>query len=322
VSQHLPLEHFPRVKTPTGETRIKRIAFLANVRNRALHSLSNSPSVSYDKLLYINDVVFDPIDAVQLLFSTNIDAAGHAQYGAACALDFINPFKFYDTWATRDFEGYSMGVPFFPWFSDAGEGVSRRDVLDQTDAVRVRSCWGGMVAFEASWFMGGVAASDGLDAVPLRFRYETDAFWDASECCLIHADLTHRRHGRNGTSESGIFANPYVRVAYDSRTLGWLALTRRGERLYAFVQNLLNHMVGLPFPNPRRLEQPGVEVVDKVWVWDDKMHGSGAKGSYKEIKRIADPGRFCGGRMLYVLNEDPKPGEKKWVVLPVPEVLE
>jgi hypothetical protein len=335
VSERLPLEDIPRITISSGETRTKRIAFLAEVRNRALRSLATQPSTSYDRLLYINDVIFNPVDAVQLLFSTNVDASGQAQYGAACAMDFINPFKFYDTWATRDFEGYSMGVPFYPWFSDAGDGISRRDVLEQKDAVRVRSCWGGMVAFEAKWFLGskpevaGGDSSDASTAAPLRFRYETDPFWDASECCLIHADLTYLRHGRNATTETGIYVNPYVRVAYDSSTLSWLAFTRRGERLYTFVQNLVNHIAGLPFPNVRRLEQPGEEVVDKVWIWDDdtgdEMQGgndNGAKGSYQEIKRIASPGRFCGGRTLYVLNDDPKPGEKKWVILPVPEVLE
>lgn len=93
---------------------MKRIAFLAEVRNRALRPLEADPLMRFDKLLFINDVIFDPIDAVQLLFSTNIDASGRAQYGAACAVDFINTFKFYDTFATRDFEGYAMGIPFFP----------------------------------------------------------------------------------------------------------------------------------------------------------------------------------------------------------------
>jgi hypothetical protein len=104
VSEYLPLEDIPHVTTPSGETRMKRIAFLAEVRNRALRSLKTHFSISYDRLLYINDVVFDPVDALQLLFSTDIDDFGRAQYGAVCAMDIINPFKFYDTWATRDFE--------------------------------------------------------------------------------------------------------------------------------------------------------------------------------------------------------------------------
>ncbi len=123
---------------------MKRIAFLAEVRNRALRPLEADPTTRYDKLLFINDVFFNPIDAVQLLFSTNVGSSGRAEYGAACAVDFINAFKFYDRFATRDFEGYTMGIPFFPWFTDAGEAVSRRDVLEGKDAVRVRACWGGM----------------------------------------------------------------------------------------------------------------------------------------------------------------------------------
>lgn len=84
-------------------------------------------------------MLFNPIDAVQLLFSTNIDAYGRTQYGAACAVDFVNAFKFYDRFATRDLEGFEMAVPFFPWFTAAGNAASRQDALVQKDAVRVRA---------------------------------------------------------------------------------------------------------------------------------------------------------------------------------------
>ncbi|OOF98230.1 glycosyltransferase family 69 protein, partial [Aspergillus carbonarius ITEM 5010] len=139
---HLDLNGLPKVVIPDGNQRIKRIAYLAETRNRALQPL-DEPGMHFDKLLYLNDVAFDPMDALQLLFSTNVDDNGLAQYRAACAVDFINPFKFYDTYGTRDSEGYSLGVPFFPWFSDSGSGQSRRDVLAGKDAVPVRSCWGG-----------------------------------------------------------------------------------------------------------------------------------------------------------------------------------
>lgn len=338
ISEHLPLEDIPRVTIPTGEKRVKRIAFLAEVRNRALKPLQDNPDVQFDKLLFINDVMFDPIDAVQLLFSTNVDASGRAQYGAVCALDFINAFKFYDRFATRDYEGYAMGIPFYPFFTDAGDGISRQDVLDQKDAVRVRACWGGMTAFEAKWFqethvkesLSSQADSnsmDNFDLSPLQFRYEKDPFWDSSECCLIHADLTYLRNGLNASMDSGIFTNPYVRVAYDSQTLSWLGLTRRTERLYSFVHNQLNHLVGMPYHNPRRLEQPGDEVIEKVWSWhtteenhSKSPHADRPKGSYSDVKRIAGPGRFCGSRTLLVLNDDPKPGEKKWVSVPLPPI--
>ena len=148
----LDLGSIPAVTVPGGSKRVKRIDLLADVRNRALKPLDDNPEVRYDKLLFLNDVVFDPIDAAQLLFSTNATEKGVTQYRAACSVDFVNPFKFYDTFATRDLQGYSMGVPFFPWFSTAGKAESRNDVLSGKDAVRVRSCWGGMVAFDAKYF--------------------------------------------------------------------------------------------------------------------------------------------------------------------------
>jgi len=195
VSEHLPLEDIPRITIPSGERQIKRIAFLADVRNRALRPLDDS-TVQFDKLIFINDVLFDPIEAVQLLFSTNIDANGRTQYGAVCAVDFINAFKFYDYFATRDFEGNGMGLQFFPWFADAGDAISRKDAMAQKDAVRVRSCWGGMTAFEASWFqksavntpstrMEAAERFPNLPLSPLRFRYEEDPFWEASEVCIF-----------------------------------------------------------------------------------------------------------------------------------------
>ncbi len=195
VSEHLPLEYIPRITIPSGERQIKRIAFLAEVRNRALRPLDDS-TVQFDKLLFINDVLFDPIEAVQLLFSTNIDANGRTQYGAVCAVDFINAFKYYDYFATRDFEGNGIGLQFFPWFADAGDAISRKDVMAQKDAVRVRSCWGGMTAFEASWFqkpavntpLARIEAANSfpkLPLSPLRFRYEGDPFWEASEVSIF-----------------------------------------------------------------------------------------------------------------------------------------
>ena len=273
------------------------------------------------------------MDALQLLFSTNVDLLGRTQYGAACAVDFINPFKFYDTYATRDMEGYSLGVPFFPWFTDAGDAVSRRDVLSQKDAVRVRSCWGGMTAFEARWFQDVIPKNappnndnhGSISISPLRFRYEEDPFWEASECCLIHADLTYLRQGHDITTESSIFINPYVRVAYDLSTLRWLPYTRRMERLYPWIHNIIDHVIGMPWYNPRRLEQPGDEVQEMVWEYGktggsfkpDKV-GSSLLGSYSTINRTVRPGRFCGTRKLLVLRENPKKGEKKWMEISVP----
>ena len=347
--EHLGLDEIPKITLPDGSKRIKRIEYLAEVRNRALRPLDESNSPHFDKLLYLNDVIFDPIDAVQLLFSTNMDETGRAVYRAACAVDFINPFKFYDTFATRDLEGYSMGVPFYPWFSGAGKGGSKQDVLDGKDAVRVRSCWGGMVAFDAKWFQssGPIAPAESAGAIdfdpgtdrnlnwhwsdpnavppinsrsaslPLRFRAETDLFWDASECCLIHADLQSAGDTHEQIADTGIYMNPFVRVAYGSRTLKWLGFTRRFERLYSIPHSLVNHLVGLPWFNPRRTEMVGEVHKNKVWVPNNIDTGG---GSFQEVERRAGNGGFCGMRKLQVIKENPREGEKNWEFVPVSSI--
>lgn len=308
---HLDFKTMPTVTIPGGEKRVKRIEYLAQVRNKALEHLEKNPDIRYDKIFYLNDILFNPIDALHLLFSTNIDERGHANYRAACAVDFDNPFKFYDTYATRDLQGYSMGLPFFPWFSNAGNGDSRSDVLQGKDAVRVRSCWGGMVAFDAKYFQTPQPAS----TTPLRFRSGEDLFWEASECCLIHADIQDPQTDVEGITDTGIYMNPYVRVAYDARTLHWLGVTRRFERLYSFIHNLGNHLVGLPWYNPRRAEGPGQHVQETVWVSDAGVEGG---GSFQVVDRIAGNDGYCGRRGLQVIVEDRKPGQKGYESIPVP----
>lgn len=317
VMEHISFEELPHITLPNGDKRIKRIAFLSEVRNRALRPLQEKSSPKYDKLLYLNDIAFHPIDALHLLFSTNVDETGHANYAAACAVDFINPFKFYDRYATRDLGGHEMGLVFYPWFTTAGEGQSRKEVLDQSDAVRVRSCWGGMVAFDATPFQEThsnktplAKSLGGLELSPLKFRYEHDPFWDASECCLIHADLTYLLHGLNTSVSTGIFMNPYVRVAYDASSLSWLPYTRRVESLYPFIHNVLNHAIGLPIKNTRLWEEPGDHVTEKVWDVES--------ASWMGVEKVIKPGRFCGRRSVSVVNDFAREGEKGFLTLPPP----
>lgn len=329
--KHLSLENIPRVTLPDGSERVKRIAYLAEVRNRALLPLENPSLARFDKILFLNDVIFDPVDAAQLLFSTHADEDGNANYLAACAVDFINPFKFYDTFATRDLEGYSMGVPFFPWYSSAGKGLSRQDVLAGKDAVRVKSCWGGMVAFDADFFQttnstrdsgsrirkGNLGPAFDGKSIPsqIRFRAEPDIFWDASECCLVHADLQSAAVF-HGDDDFGIYQNPFVRVAYDPKSLWWLGYTRRFERLYVLPHSLVNYIVGLPWFNPRRTEQPGMKVTQEVWTPDPNLE---LGGSFQKTTRIAKGGGYCGMKTLQVVKESRQKGEKNWETIALPE---
>ena len=316
---HLGLEGLPQVTVPDGTQQVKRIAYLAEVRNRALDPLDKS-SVLYDKVLYINDVVFDPVDVLQLLFSTNQDETGQANYRAACAVDFINPFKFYDTFATRDAGGFQMGVPFFPWFAYGGDSRSHSEVVSGKDAVQVRSCWGGMVAYDARFLqrqphqarVPKTAASESPSNItaPYRFRAETDMFWDASECCLIQADIQSP-----DPDHTGIYMNPFVRVAYDTRTLSWLWFTRRFERLYTPIHFMFDILVSMPRFNPRRDEHAWENVEETVWVPDSR---SPAGGAFETVARIASHSGFCGRWKLPVMKSHFISGEKNYDFIPIP----
>jgi hypothetical protein len=116
--------------------------------------------------------------------------------------------------------------------------------------------------------------------------------------------------------------NPYVRTAYDPKTFRWLAWTRRPERLYSLIHGIVSRIGGMPSQNPRRLEQPGDEVIEKVWKYDvlNPSKTGVPKGSYYDVKRVAAPGRFCGKRQLQVLNEGARKDEDNWrrIELPLP----
>ncbi|KAK5089501.1 hypothetical protein LTR70_001615 [Exophiala xenobiotica] len=318
----LNFDDLPHVILPDGTRRIKRIAYLAEVRNRALRPLEQA-QIRFDKLLYINDIMFNPVEAAQLLFSTNVDHEGRAQYRSACAVDFINPFKFYDTFATRDLDGFSMGVPWFPWFPAVGNEITLREVLSNSDAVRVRSCWGGMVAFDARFFQNwqdeaatirtaGNNSSSNLTA-PYRFRVEKELWWDSSECCLIQADIQS-----TDAANPGVYVNPYVRVAYDSRTLSWLWLSKRFEKLYTPVHIIADALAKLPDFNPRRKGVPWHTVEDDVWKYDDTKP---ANGTWHEVSRMAKHDDFCGRRRLQVMKEVIRPEGKNWEFIEPPPLL-
>ncbi|CUS15005.1 unnamed protein product [Tuber aestivum] len=311
VSTTLPLAAIPRVKLPNDKTYVKRITYLAEVRNRALLPLvgyipslgrwgitgppqipkvhkpapgenesteweqvpenldpKDAPTLperwvdgpeKYNKVLFLNDVVFDPVQALHLLFSTN-----QGKYQAACGMDFINPFKYYDTFATRDIDGYNLGVPFYPYFAP---GRSRKALQGVTDAVPVLSCWGGIVAFQANVF---------TKENPVLFRSSKEPYWDASECCLIHADIR---------APNATYMNPYIRVTYDLSTFGWLPMVKRIEKLFAGPHWLIGRLVGMPWSGERR----------------------------KDV----DSGGYCGSWKLLVMKEEEE--GRGWKNLPVPE---
>lgn len=315
ISERLDMKQIPHVRNQTGASNPDRIAFLAEVRNRALQPLKAKTAIRYDKVLYLNDVYFDPIDAANLLFSTNVqEDTRRTDYRAVCAVDFKNPLVFYDTFATRDAEGFEMGAAIYPWFSSAGDGRSRHDVLSRSETVRVTSCWSGMVAIEAKWFQNEkeTRTFDTAKNDSLSFRYETEDFWDASECCLIHADLAALSSGLSMSDDTGIYLNPFVRVAYSRDVLAWLSYVKYFERLLLPFQMIATSAASLPRFNPRRREQAGEQVTNEVWIWDGELSLSAASGSYKSVTRLASPGGHCGRRKQSIIVQRPGGFGKGW----------
>lgn len=325
----LDMGAIPRTNLPTGESRIKRIAYLAEVRNKVLQPLYNPPAKSveqkrkYDKVLFINDVFFDAEGATRLLWGTNADAEGKSAYKAVCAADFVASWKYYDTFATRDVEGYSIGVPLFPWFAAEGDAITRNDVLAGKDAVRVKSCWGGMVAFDGRYFSSGEDKKTtkphnglGVPTLPLSFRSEPEPFWDSSECCLIHADImslpsfptspeTKHQHKTEEIDkwDTGIYMNPYVRTSYSAATHRHIWLAKRFERLFSPVQRALNYFAKMPRWNYRRGEKEGEVLGDKLWV---SVHSNltveesiyAAEHDFSTGVGVSDPGAVEKGKAI------------------------
>ncbi|KXJ88549.1 cryptococcal mannosyltransferase 1-domain-containing protein [Microdochium bolleyi] len=335
IDSDVPLSDFEDhiIILPDGSKRLKRLAYLSEMRNRALRPIDTfNPEdgiVEYDRILFMNDVAFRPTDAANLLFSTNVGPDGKAQYLSTCGLDYMAPLLFYDLYAMRDAEGYSNGLPIFPIFSNAGQGVSRAAMLAGSDAVPVSSCWGGIVAMDAKYVQNRKAelpsphfqdigshviepSSPTNVTTPVRFRYEPEIFFDACECCLFLADVSQAARKSNAT-ELGVFVNPYVRVAYDFDTLAWLPWVKHWERLFSIPQRVLSPMLRLPTHNPHRTVQEGDTFTEEIWV------GEGDGGHWKSVERVARNGMFCGVREMQALQIEERTEDKNWENFHIPD---
>ncbi|KAI7850164.1 cryptococcal mannosyltransferase 1-domain-containing protein [Circinella umbellata] len=168
--------------------KIRRIVKLAKIRNLSLEPLqSQTTTDQFDKILYLNDIVFNAKDAIRLLTTRDGD------YDAVCGMDFFG--EFYDMFATREVDGRWVGSGNYPYFSDE----TSRKLLRHSELVPVYSCWNGMVAFNAKPFAE--------DKVTFRAvaPNEPDPILEASECCLIFTDLQALDYNR-------VFIDPGVRV--------------------------------------------------------------------------------------------------------------
>jgi hypothetical protein len=130
------------VTTPEGKTELRRIPFLASIRNRVFEPLEalTAQGEHFDTILFLNDVVFTPEDVLRLLDTNGRD------YAAACSLDFSHPPSFYDTFALRDSGGHATVMQTWPYF----RSHASRYVMERGLPVPVTSCWNGMGMFSPS----------------------------------------------------------------------------------------------------------------------------------------------------------------------------
>nr|OQO32281.1 hypothetical protein B0A51_00340 [Rachicladosporium sp. CCFEE 5018] len=202
ILDHRPEDVEPGwIKAENGTLQLRRIPFLAKLRNQALEPLYEllEKGETFTKILFLNDVAFNT-SQIKALLNTN-----GGQYAAACALDFAKPPAFYDTFALRDSEGHEAMMSRWPYF----RGRESRQAMKKNQPIPVKSCWNGAVLMDAAPFYTAVDR--------FAFRGISDDLSlhhvEGSECCLIHAD--------NPLSQSrGVFLNPAVRVGYNASAYG------------------------------------------------------------------------------------------------------
>ena len=186
-------------------------------------------------------------------------ATRDGDYAAACSLDFSKPPLYYDTFALRDISGAKAVTQTWPFFLAA----ESRNALMSNCPVPVKSCWNGIVVFQAAPF---------YRTPPKRFRGTPDSLashhLEASECCLIHVD--------NELSETnGVWLNPNVRVSYNPEadkivrpvTDAWPS---RSERISGIWSNRWARWTGFP---RRYVEQYVVE--KRLQTWQSQVQRNG-----------------------------------------------
>lgn len=181
------------VKTPQGRTELRRIPYLAKLRNFSIAPLYElkKQGMRFDKILFLNDVIFTTKDILSLIQTVSGDCS------AACSMDYSRPPDFYDTFALRDSSGQEALMQKWPYFRSR----QSRSAMKANAPVPVESCWNGAVVMLAAPF---TARLNKLQFRGLHDRLAAKHV-EASESCLIHAD--NPMPGR-------VFVNPRVRVAY------------------------------------------------------------------------------------------------------------
>ena len=179
-----------------------RIDHLAAVRNLAIAPLTRmsvaSTSPPFDRVVFLNDVVFCAEDVLRLLW---LSAAANASM--VCGLDYDDVNRrgpqLYDTWVARGTRG-RRPTKAWPYFAEEDGG---REVRLGALA-SVFCCWNGLVVMDArEWWEYGLS----FRAHDEEGRGER---CEASECSHVCEDY----HAIHGTA-TRILVDPTVHVAYE-----------------------------------------------------------------------------------------------------------
>ncbi|KAG9234352.1 glycosyltransferase family 69 protein [Amylocarpus encephaloides] len=290
------------VRSGRGESgwEKRRIPHLAALRNRAMEPLFESEVGMWDRVLWINDVIFTNEDVATLLSTRD------GEYAAACALDFSHHAEiYYDTFALRDSAGHETLTRTYPFFYSSAS----LSALLHLKPIPVQSCWNGIVAFDAAPFYASSPRGEKSQANDgLRFRGIADSLaqhhLEASECCLIHADNPLRK-------TKGVWMNPNVRVTFNESTYPLVnpatdtpaTVTQRED----IMANTARRMEGREGAAVRRGHWPGRGRV--LWgVWGRRAGWLGGwvrmyvlEGRVnKRVDRWAREGRWEGGKECVV----------------------
>lgn len=124
------------IMTPRDRMELRRIPYLARLRNLVMEPMYRLEEAGerFDKILFLNDIVFTNEDVRRLLSTRG------GEYAAACSLDFSEPPAFYDTFALRDIEGQEALMQTWPFF----RASKSRSAMKANRPVPVKSCWNGM----------------------------------------------------------------------------------------------------------------------------------------------------------------------------------
>ncbi|SPO26587.1 related to CAP59 (required for capsule formation) [Ustilago trichophora] len=238
---------------------LERIERLAIIRNEALSPIQDAiyglHDRTFSKVIWLNDIFFRPESVLELL-STN-----QGRFDQVCALDYL-PLGFYDTWVMRDVEG-NRPTPLWPYFKREQDISSLR----KGDAIPVNSCWNGMTAFDAKWFLPASEDDDnaittpGVDDGPIRFRTHPECL--VSECLLPSYDIHVRSKQR-----PLIFVNPKAVATYqfsDYLMYDWIMRSNIVNLWSRIWQDLISHSLFGFFAELGRKEDNCADALRSGW---------------------------------------------------------